>query len=431
MQLYLSSTNSNHTSNMQRKHPVLSRARLPFLAYSICLLLYVSHHLSVHAQYQPQLTTESGSSFIEGRGLYILSGYDIQAKPIPQAFMIDLSVSWKTTSPAYKSLPTGPIIALGIASALSADGQKWLALNGTWVNVLDLQSNNSWSRIFQNPGLIRGTYGIRAATDPASGKVYIPYGYDGILESMMIVDLKDNSYSIENINIFLAPSVMYAFTWNAMLGRFLFSNWGTMYTYSPSDGWAAFDGPQELPQSDSVCMASSGSGSTVVLFGGSIGGLKKTSGDIFILDVPTLTWRKGPSTSPQDARRACACAVSNNYFIAWGGQFSFDRPVIPPKQMTLVFNLKIDKWVSDYNTSTNLPDNKVPLPTSTNLSGTADSPFNVWVIIGAVCGGLGLVLITGIIYREYQSHKDRSNKRPGGGIEEIETNEAVQPTELV
>lgn len=58
-------------------------------------------------------------------------------------------------------------------------------------------------------------------------------------------------------------------------------------------------------------MVSPGSGSKVVLFGGYPTGLKTTVGDIFILDVQTLTWKKGTS-APQDARRSSACAISND-----------------------------------------------------------------------------------------------------------------------
>jgi hypothetical protein len=59
----------------------------------------------------------------------------------------------------------------------------------------------------------------------------------------------------------------------------------------------------------------------MILFGGSWAN-GTTSGDIYILDVPSLTWTKGRSTA--DTREQMACTVAGDNFIAWGGKsFSF------------------------------------------------------------------------------------------------------------
>ncbi|KAK3805910.1 MAG: hypothetical protein J3Q66DRAFT_407462 [Benniella sp.] len=422
---------------MHRKHPVLV-----FFAYISCLLILVSHHLLAQAQTQTQiqLTVESGNAFIEGRGLYVLSGYVITGGLIPQTFMIDLSISWNASSPAYKILQTG-LNSNWFASAMSTDGQKWFVLLDGTGYVLDFRSN-MWSQVLTNPGA-KGIFGLGAATHPETGKIYIPFGYlsENGMRSMMIVDLTDNSYSTDNINTSLSVQNMYTFTWNAQLKSFLFANEAGIYTYTPSSGWMTFNGPQEWSASFGHCIVSSTSGSKVVLFGGSNRRLNATFGDIFILDVPTLTWKKGPSTSSQDVRRSCACAISNDYFIAWGGQVSVDQPssiglkplVVRPEQMTLVYDLRTDKWVSGYiaptaiptimiPTTTNPSGNNTPSPTTTssqNLNeGTGDSPINPWVLVGIICGALGLGLIMGIIYYEYRSRVDQSRKDPGEGREE-------------
>ncbi|KAK3805913.1 MAG: hypothetical protein J3Q66DRAFT_359962 [Benniella sp.] len=402
---------------MHWKHPMYQTACL-LLAYIICLLFSISPHFSVHAQFQPVLAFESSSAFIEGRGLYVLGGFNAAPAHITQTFMIDLSIPWNTTRPAYKTLPLGPT-ANWFASALSVDGQKWFALTDGTGQVLDFQSNE-WVKFFTSPGA--RVFGLAAASGPETEKVYIPFGYlnqDG-LRSMMIVDLKDKSYSTDNITSSIAPQNVYTFTWNAYLKSFLFANRAGMYKYTPSSGWMNFNGPQELLAREGNCMVSSGSGSKVVLFGGGIIANNPTFGDIFILDVPTLTWKKGPSTSPEDARRSCACAISNDYFIAWGGQVRNDRPVIAPKQMTLVYDLKTDKWVSDYiapttiptttiPTATNPPGNDVSLSPSTSSDSkidTAGSPSLIGLIVGAICGGLTIGLIAGIAYG-YRDRKSR------------------------
>ena len=41
--------------------------------------------------------------------------------------------------------------------------------------------------------------------------------------------------------------------------------------------------------------------------------------DIYILDVKSLTWSKGPTLSRLNARAYSACAASGDHFIAWGG----------------------------------------------------------------------------------------------------------------
>ncbi|KAK3805909.1 MAG: hypothetical protein J3Q66DRAFT_445766 [Benniella sp.] len=417
---------------MQRRHPVLPRACL--ILYTICLLFSAPPHLSAHAQYQPRLTSESSSAFIEGRGLYILGGYPMDGSLIRQTFMIDLAVSWNTTSPAYKTVPIGPT-GNSFASTLSADGQKWFALSDGWGFLLDFRSS-VWSRLPENSGA--RIYGLAAATDLETGMLYVPFGHvnpDGS-RSAMTIDLKNNSYSTDNISPLIPARTMYAVTWNSMLKGLLYASQSAIYKYTPSTGWTNFNSPEGLSATYGYCMVSSGSGSKVVLFGGYPAGLKTTVGDIFILDVQTLTWKKGKS-APQDARRSSACAISNDYFIAWGGQASVDQPsngilATPPKQTTLLYDLKADKWVSDYIApipipTTTSPDSNVPLPTSTppvqneDLNNdTTDSPPNVWVIIGAVSGVLVVGLAMGMMYYKRQSRKGRPKDRNGQEKEEID-----------
>ena len=102
----------------------------------------------------------------------------------------------------------------------------------------------------------------------------------------MIVDLKDNSYSTDNINSSITPQNVYTFTWNAYLKSFLFANRAGMYKYTPSSGWTSFNGPQELSAREGNCMVSSGSGSKVVLFGGGIKDQNSTIGDHLHLGCP-------------------------------------------------------------------------------------------------------------------------------------------------
>ena len=392
------------------------------LTSTIYLLFSISPHLSVHAQFQPELAIESSSVFIEGRGLYILSGFTSAGRQTDQTIMLDLSASWSAISPKYKTLPPGPM-SNWFPSALTADGEEWFALADGTGHVFDFRSNNDWSELFTYPGA--RTPGLGAATDPETGKIYIPYGYlmENGLRSMMIVDLKNNSYSTDNIHFPLSFTNNYAVTWNAQLKGLLYANRAGMFKYTLSAGWTSFNSPPGLLASDGYCMVSSGSGSKVVLYGGSINGQNFTTGGIFILDVKTLLWRKGTPSPPENTRRSCACAISNDYFIAWGGQGRADRQIVVPKQLTVVYDLNADKWVSYYiaptttpttpitttttpttpiTTTTNPPDSDVPISTSTP---SGSSSITV-VIVVAICGGLAIGLFAGGIY-EYRARKSR------------------------
>ncbi|KAF9365787.1 hypothetical protein BGX34_008247 [Mortierella sp. NVP85] len=313
--------------------------------------------------------------------------------------MIDLSVSWDTTSPAYKSLPEGPG-SNGIPSAMSADGQKWFALVRGEGHVFDIQTN-TWTVVF-NYTDARLLNGRGAATDPATGTIFIPFVYKnqaGIL-SMLTVDLKSNSYQGDSNTYTVPDQYTYAVTWNAQLKSLLLMSNGAMYTYTMSGGWETFNSPSGIQASSSSCMVSSGSGSKVVLFGGYSSSLNATVGDIFILDVPTLTWKKGTSTPPRDVRRSAACALSGDYFIVWGGDTGAAAPVVPAANMMLVYSLRTDQWVSSYiapQAITNPPGNNTSSGSSTG------------VIIGAIGGGLAIGLVIGGLYG--YSRKRRSKSR--------------------
>lgn len=56
------------------------------------------------------------------------------------------------------------------------------------------------------------------------------------------------------------------------------------------------------------------SGNKMLVFGGGVNGSEV--GTLYILDVPTMTWTRGPSSQP---RKGMACAVAGNNFVVWGG----------------------------------------------------------------------------------------------------------------
>ncbi|KAK3805916.1 MAG: hypothetical protein J3Q66DRAFT_407467 [Benniella sp.] len=200
-----------------------------------------------------------------------------------------------------------------------------------------------------------GMVGFGAATDPATGKIFIPFAYK--LPSgtwvMLIVDLQNNSYTSDNSTFTVPDQRTYAVAWNAQLKSLLCGSLGAMYT-----SWR-------------------------YLHPG----------------LPTCIWRKGASTLPGDARRSPACAVSSGYFIAWGGDGGNILSIIPPDQLTIVHSLGTDEWISRYmGTNHTINDETASNQDTPSVSGTTG------LIIGAVIGGFVIGLII-----EYRIRKSRYN----------------------
>jgi len=396
---------------MHRRHQLFQRINL--LVYIISILLCLSLHLpaQVHAQtyqapsYQPYLTVQSASTFADGKALYVLGGNTVQKETSRQTFMIDLSISWHKSRPIYKELPL-VAACYSCPAAISCDGQRWFVFADRMGYAFDTRSN-TWTQILTYND---GELGDGAATDLTTGKVFIPMRIWNSMDQsifMMIVNSEDNTYMIDN-----ATSVdhggTYGITWNALLNKVLFVNKYGMHSYTLEEGWKNFTRPPGLKATQDYCLVSSSSGSKVVLFGGYSENTNATVGDMFILDTVTLTWKNGTSGGP--VRRNAACAISSDYFIAWGGDMgnAVDN-IIPPLDLTIVYDLKTNKWTSDY-----IARQGESSPIDTSSGGVTSSEGDtsggtrlIGVIVGAVFGALAVGLVAGGVV-EFRAHKKRS-----------------------
>lgn len=133
------------------------------------------------------------------------------------------------------------------------------------------------------------------------------------------------------------------------------------YSYSTTEGWInlakTLKGPMP-PACSNACFVSALGGSKIVLFGGNDVNGSGELGGIYVLDVATLTWTKGPDVSAEDSRTEAACAASGDYFIAWGGRRSIGNSTIMIPT-ALVYNLKTNSWTTTYIAppSTDNPEN--------------------------------------------------------------------------
>ncbi|KAF9924443.1 hypothetical protein BGZ65_008332, partial [Modicella reniformis] len=96
-----------------------------------------------------------------------------------QFIVLDLSVPWDQSTPAWKRLQNGPK-QMDFTAALTGDGSKLVTFNSganqSFAMLYDV-ANNVWSPSkvnVSNPNRA----GISGVTDPSTNRVYLPIGYD-------------------------------------------------------------------------------------------------------------------------------------------------------------------------------------------------------------------------------------------------------------
>ncbi|KAF9978338.1 hypothetical protein BGZ65_007033, partial [Modicella reniformis] len=321
------------------------------------------------------------SSCIEGQGLYIGGGWADFNAPFPttQSFAIDLSVSWNASNPKFISLPDGPAYENG-ASARSADGKQWMACGDHICQVTNPETG-AWSQLFTVPETNGYIDRVSAATDPETGLVYIP---NGSYHSLMKVNLAARAFELVALHPTLMNTKAYSVAWSVPLRKMLLFGGTTgaigqtdrfnAYSYSSAEGWrdltTTMKGQIPTPRME-ACLAPAYGGTKLVLFGGFTMDRVAQRPDIYVLDVPTMTWTKGPDAATKDQRGKFACGVSYDYFISWGG---LSGPITNNgiTGSTIVYNINTNNWTPTYTAAFALPPtgNVTTLPTP---SGNATS----------------------------------------------------------
>ncbi|KAG0219550.1 hypothetical protein BGX33_002495 [Mortierella sp. NVP41] len=140
----------------------------------------------------------------------------------------------------------------------------------------------------------------------------------------------------------------------------------------------------------------------MVLFGGLTTTLL-TLGDIYILDVATLTWTRGPDGGLTVARFESACAVTNDYFISWGG-YNNNVPTIPAT--TVVYNIKTASWTTKFDgSSVTSPTESLYVPPPMNSGGSGSTTINLPAVIGGSIAAVIVVVAVALILRKRRSAK--------------------------
>ncbi|KAI7819284.1 hypothetical protein BC939DRAFT_460317 [Gamsiella multidivaricata] len=370
-----------------------SRPCSPNLITAFITFFTLCTHVAYARQsFQPTLTTGATSAFVENQNLYILGGVPstytstnsiIPTTTIPQAFVLDLSVSWNSSNPIIQQLPDGPTTTspsltgedgwvgwgtAGMVSTLSADAQTWfVAFNdpayqystssATWTLGLSLDN------LTTNTDLPLSRGASAAVTDPDTGLVYMFSNTDPASDNPLVRRLDLNTGTIDNIPMDNDDalddrvSAIVSAIWSAPQKQILVieeHNPIRLLAFTPNitnATWSILNTTGDIPATRTgACFVSSAGGAQAVYFGGFSTNSPTAMNDIYILDIPSMTWKRGPDAPSTDARGGAACAVSSDHFLAWGGSSTIPN-TDSPMEALVIYNLRTQSWTSEYISS--------------------------------------------------------------------------------
>ncbi|KAG0253764.1 hypothetical protein DFQ27_007236 [Actinomortierella ambigua] len=358
--------------------------------------------------------------------LYISSGY-VNFKSFQttnQFYKLDLSVPWKSTSPAWHRLANGPNGA-HIPGAFSQDEKTMVVFQSfapsvstsalAWFYSVD---QDRWVTDDSIQVPVPDRQGITAITVPASNLVYLPRGYlTDDVQSMGVYDFGRKtlgSIPIEDPSNAFYGRAYHSGVWSQHLQAIVF--FGGYGPWGAADNATAFDpakntyttlltsGPKPTPRADH-CAAISDDGKLMVIYGG-----RPVTGSIYILNLQTMQWKQGRDG---EARIYQACALAgSNQLITWGGAdgvntVGMNAATLPAR----IYNIDTDQWVDNYTPPASYlsanPQNPNPNPNpnpnnnNTNTDNSRDEDddnksSNMGLILGVSLGAAAL-LAAGII----------------------------------
>ncbi|KAF9346969.1 hypothetical protein BGX34_003493, partial [Mortierella sp. NVP85] len=283
------------------------------LTFLICAL---SSPAVLAQKFRPTSDVEKCSAFVEGQAFYLLGRTSGD-------FVLDLSVSWNTSDPAYKKLEGGPSKMDRQACAMINDGEDLFVVSMGAAYIYNVKSN-TWKPFSNANFALEPSWGLRyfAVTDPETGIIYLPSGGTDFTgrKLMLSVDIKTETVNTSKSNSY----AKYQPVWSTYLKGFVVptEDYGLM-TFTPSnvtqssDGWNLLN---TIPMAGWIwdCAASAYGGSMIVSF--TFDSDLKTPSTTYIYDVAKQNWKEGPRIpGVEHLRHGSSCAVSGDQFIVWGG----------------------------------------------------------------------------------------------------------------
>ncbi|KAF9365786.1 hypothetical protein BGX34_008246 [Mortierella sp. NVP85] len=190
-----------------------------------------------------------------------------------------------------------------------------------------------------------------ATSDLESGIIYVPNNFPDFsgMRVMYSFDMNTKKYNTTTMYSDTGAVETSPIAWSAFLQSILFlpSDEPILHVFTPSKagtssgGWDSLNTTGENDWIDiPTCFVSAYGGSKMVVFSG-----KDTQSAVYILDVATLVWKKGPSIPKLTF---AACAVSGDQFILWSGHTTNSTGQHEISNRTLLYSMKTETWVSDY-----------------------------------------------------------------------------------
>ncbi|KAF9088434.1 hypothetical protein BGX23_007371 [Mortierella sp. AD031] len=304
-----------------------------------------------------------------------------------QLFALDVSTSWSTDSPPWKSLASGPTYSLynGVAAA---NNKTLITIYQNILTVLLISHYSvdlgTWA--YTTAGVNENLKSIRPVLDPTSGLVYINGQSNMVVLNPMTSTVENKPIAPTTMVSRLFPGAVYhpgrrsilymgGFT---MDGYFEPQSYITEYIVA-TNLWGSFTttGALPPPRADH-CMTINEDSSKIVVFGGRVpvsNNISQTTftGTIYILDVAKAVWTQGVSSSP---RLYMACTIVGDQFLAWGGYDGVNTINGPP----IVYSLSSNTWVNKYTAPAYYAS--IIGPSATTAPGTSpSSPPGVYLVL--------------------------------------------------
>ncbi|KAF9105630.1 hypothetical protein BGX29_011835 [Mortierella sp. GBA35] len=271
---------------------------------------------------------------------------------------------------------------------------------------LDLTTNR-WTIFTSRPDL-NPSASVWAVTDAAnSDLIYLVNGWSNLTFETAIMNRTENTLELVPASVPLAGG--HAAVWSSLRKSILvYGGYSynprvvqhNLYEFLPSN--PAYDlkiEAGERPQARyGHCLVEAYNGTKMVLFGGT-NQADTTLGEIYILDVATLTWTVGKTGGATVSRMYSSCAVTNDMFVAYGG-VTVDpatKAYSLVKEPMVIYNLRTGEWQTTFDPS------KWAEPSH-------DSIFGIRYIYLAAGGG-GLVLLFVLLGIFFYFRKKREERR--------------------
>ncbi|KAF9272719.1 hypothetical protein BGZ68_002150 [Mortierella alpina] len=374
------------------------------------LLLVTCLSMSTVAQ-SPISVTYMAYATVDEKTLYIQGGSVVSKDTVTQFFSLDLTQpSWDTSSPPWRLLTSGEgqqsaPKTWGQSMTLSKDQQSLIVWNtfGT-ISIFNL-ATSTWAGSHPLPQNSTDWIGLKSITDPSSGYIYIPSGFNNGT-SMTLYDPARNTA----VPLPSAPTAVmdvglqyYSLVWCSLRNSMLLYGGITNPGNAPSPYLIEFQPAtstwSRISTTDLHNREVAYNGSKMVVFGGT-GPSGIPQGSIYVLDVKTMSWTRGADPEARQNRTGMACTMAGDNFVVWGGDYILTA--VDSFAMPIIYNIRTNQWTTQFSLAP---------PPQTTAAPTTNAPGSKEVNVAAIGGGIGAavvaVLIGLFIYMRYRKKQTK------------------------